>query len=124
MLFANARALRTPFWRRQRATSTMTESSTLDKGSAKVADTTVDVTATMDNLKIDATATDVTAAPSDLSDLSSVQTPRFVIGAIPKKWSPEHDRDERTANGNVMYLLYDAETNFLWGGDFVLNEKG
>lgn len=98
-----------------------TESSTLDKDSAKAADTTVGVTATMDNLKIDATTTEVTAAPSDVS---SVQTPRFDIDAVPKKWSPEHDRDERTANGNVKYLPYDAETNFLCGGDFVLNEKG
>ena len=101
----------------------MMESSTVDKDSAKVA---VDVAATMDNLKIDATTTDVTATPSTSFDVSSAQTPtpRFDIDSVPKKWSPEHDRDERTANGDAKYVPYDAETNFLCGGDFVLNEKG
>jgi hypothetical protein len=100
-------------------TSTMAEPSTLDKDAAVVADATVD--ATMDNLKIDATTTEITAA---LSDVSSVQNPRLDIDAVPKKWSPEADRDQRTANDDNKYLPYDAETNFLCGGDFVLNEKG
>lgn len=75
-----------------------TESPTLEKDSTKVAD----VTSTMDNLKIDATATEVTAAPSDVSSV----TPN------------------ETANGDEQDLPYDAETNLLCGGDFVFNEKG